>query len=353
MDEKQLEHLELNCPRCRLPGDGKIVRHCLRLDQVFSREQGFVIEGLFLCSNPQCRAVYPILAGVPVILKDLKGWWNAQHHRSSSAPGRSPEIREFFRSLHVSEPDRVAEKTLLGSYMDSHYNDMVRVETPPALSGIGSLLQKTAEAAAPPPPGKVGYAIDLGCSVGRFTFELARFSDLSVGMDLNFAQVAAAAGIQRSRSLCYHRKRGGNVFDPIQAPCPVPQNVLFLVGDALDPPFEADRFDLVASLNLLDSVKLPLVLIGQMDALLKTGGTMLLGSPYTWRADISDPEEWLESEDMDAPQTVRRILEGSLFTQMDLRYQVIRDLPEVPWIMRHEQRHWSLFLVHLLQARKV
>ena len=132
-----------------------------------------------------------------------------------------------------------------------------------------------------------------------------------------------------------------------------PQNVLFLVADTLDPPFRADAFNLVAGLNLVDNVKLPLVLIGQMDALLSKGGTLILGAPYEWRADICEPAEWLENDELDAPEMVRQILEGKMFTRMGLKYEVLQEFFDVPWVLRHHDRHWSYFLVHLINAKKM
>jgi SAM-dependent methyltransferase len=128
---------------------------------------------------------------------------------------------------------------------------------------------------------------------------------------------------------------------------------LFLVADALDPPFSAESFDFVAALNLVDNVHLPLVLLGQMDALLSPGGCLLLGSPYEWRTELADPREWLETEELDAPGMVRRIIEGAIFPQMGLQYEVAEEMAQVPWPLRHHSRHWSLFLVHLIKARKV
>jgi hypothetical protein len=37
---------------------------------------------------------------------------------------------------------------------------------------------------------------------------------------------------------------------------------------------------------------------------------------------------------------------------MGLKYVVLENIAEVPWPMRHHARHYSVFLVHLLKAKK-
>jgi hypothetical protein len=41
-----------------------------------------------------------------------------------------------------------------------------------------------------------------------------------------------------------------------------------------------------------------------------------------------------------------------MIPQMGLKYEVLESIADVPWLMRHHIRHYSVFLVHLLKARK-
>ncbi|MCZ6675813.1 MAG: methyltransferase domain-containing protein [Candidatus Poribacteria bacterium] len=347
MHEGHIEQLPLICPRCRSPE----VQSPLELQQIFKRDGGFILEGFLVCSFQGCQMAYPILAGVPIIVKDVEAWWNAEQSKLSSVACGTPQIRVYFDALSQSEPNRHAEKALLSTYMESHYATHERA--PQGFGGFadsGVFWERVVDIAQPDTRHK--HALDLGCSVGRCTFELARFSELAVGIDLNFDAVSAAAGMQRTGTVSYERRKRGRCFETVQMPYSPPQNALFLVGDALDPPFLAESFDLVAGLNLIDNVSLPLVLIGQMDALLRDGGTLVLSSPYEWRADIAERAEWLENDALDAATMVRNILEGGLFPQMGLKYEILSELLDVPWVLRHHDRYWSLFLVHLIKARK-
>jgi SAM-dependent methyltransferase len=351
--ENLIEGIEFICPGCRHGSDEGIVQASLKLDQVFNKEDDFVLEGFFICSNTDCGCKHPILNGVPIVLKNIKGWWNSEKSNLSAVTSDTPEMREYFAGLSHREPSSHAEKSLNSSYMDLHYGTFGD-STAPFTSWIDpkKFWEKAVGIAKPENDQIYHRSLDLGCSVGRYTFELARFSELSVGIDLKFSTVSEAALFQRTKKLSYERRKHGRCFEKIETAYSPSQNVLFMVADALDPPFRAETFDLVAALNLIDNVKLPLVLIGQMDALLKQGGSLILGSPYEWQTDICEPEEWLETDDMDSPEMLQSILEGNLFPQMALNYEMLEEIFDLPWLLRHHARHFSVFLVHLLKARK-
>ena len=326
----------------------------LELGQVFKREDDFVLEGLFVCSNADCGVTYPVLNGVPIILKDIKGWWDSEKSSLSVVASDTPEMQEYFAGLRPDEPSSHAERCLIGSYMDLHYGTFKESNIPFVSWVDPKQFWEKVVVIAKPEDDQIYYrSLDLGCSVGRYTFELAQFSELAIGIDLKFSAISAAALFQRSKKISYERRKHGRCFEKIETAYSPLQNVLFIVADALDPPFRAETFDLVAALNLIDNVKLPLVLIGQIDALLKKGGSLIMGSPYEWQVDICEPEEWLEATDMDSLEMLQNILEGKLIPQMGLKYEVLENIADVPWLMRHHVRHYSAFLVHLLKAVKI
>ncbi len=73
-----------------------------------------------------------------------------------------------------------------------------------------------------------------------------------------------------------------------------------VLADALDPPFEAHSFGAVVATNLLDSCRDPALLLGQMDALLRPGGTLLVTSPLAWDPGVTPPAAWMQEADVDA-----------------------------------------------------
>ena len=60
-----------------------------------------------------------------------------------------------------------------------------------------------------------GPLLDLGCSVGRVTYELAMAApqELVLGVDLNFTMLRFARSLQKDGLATYPRKRVGVVYD--------------------------------------------------------------------------------------------------------------------------------------------
>lgn len=323
--------------------------------KVYREEGGDLFEALLACADSRCGATYPVMEGVPIVLKNIGSWWRHSKPALASARSIAPGIVDFFEDLEARGAAGIDARSLLGTYMDFHYGEFVDAPRPPAPFSDAvndSYWEKIVGMARPEGGKQYLRSLDLGCSVGRFVFELARFSGLVVGMDLDFEKVSAAAQIRRRRELVFERREHGKAFRRVEGAFDPPQNVLFLVGDTLDPPFPAGSFDLVGALNLLDNVGVPLMLFGQMDALLRDGGTMLLGTPYEWRTEIADPTEWLETETVDAPSFLRRVLEGKELVRTGIRFTVAQEHAEVPWILRGHARRWTLFLSHMIKVRK-
>ncbi len=328
----------------------------LRIRDGGRREKGFLLEGMLECAAPDCGARYPVLEGVPVVLKDVGGWWRGGRTALTEVRSGDAGVRGYFHALDGAGPAALERKAFLGSYMDFHYADLASPrEAPPSRhDALNALYWESAAGLARRAEGERDpLSVDLGCSAGRYTFALAESSGLAVGLDADFGMAAGAARIQRNRKVAYERRERGRRYVSVEAAWDAPQNVLFLVGDALDPPFSAAAIDLVGALNLLDNVGVPLTLLGQMDALLKEGGRMVVGTPFEWRTEIADPSEWLETDRIDGPALVRGILEGSAMEEAGFRYSIEGEIGELPWALRGHSRRSTHFLSYVVAARKL
>lgn len=323
----------------------------LGIGHVFRAEGEEILDATLTCGNGACGASYPVVGGVPIVVRDMPGWWRSQSAAVSAVLSKADALRGYFDALRDEPPEPA--RALLGTYMDFHYGDAR--DAPAALGPAADPRAFWAALLAAAVPGaerKYERVLDLGCSVGRYTFELARVSRLAVGIDTDFSRVYLAEQMRRCQTVSYERKARGRLFEKAAASYATPRNAGFLVADALDPPFRAGCFDLVAALNLVDSVALPLVLLAQMDALLACGGVMILCAPYEWRLEICDRSEWLETEEVPGPVMLRSILEGTMLERAGFSYRVCGECPDVPWVLRNSDRHWSLYLAHLVKAVK-
>jgi len=139
-------------------------------------------------------------------------------------------------------------------------------------------------------------ALDLGCAVGRATFELARACGEVIGVDFSRRFIAAANRLRREGSLAFEVLVEGETSVRAVARVPAgvdPARVGFETGDALDLRPDLGDFDVVLAANLLDRVPRPRGLLQACDRLVRPGGQLILTSPYTWLEEYTPREEWL------------------------------------------------------------
>ena len=139
-------------------------------------------------------------------------------------------------------------------------------------------------------------ALDLGCAVGRSTFELARYCQTSIGIDASRRFIAAAASLQRDGACVYARRDEGDLRAPLTARVPTEidrRRVRFALGDAAMLPLGDDPFDVVLLANLIDRLPEPGRCLEQLSRIIKPGGQLIITSPYTWLEEFTPREHWL------------------------------------------------------------
>jgi SAM-dependent methyltransferase len=343
--------------------DGLAVSH-LGLEDIIQKDGEYILYGFFKCENPECNIKYPIIEGVPCFIIPTEKYWWSELATVLDTLNPPSQIKQHVLKIRTDEPisshshtkgtryPSYGEECLMGCFMDNNYGEFEPNYQPPYQCADYRPYWKTViDTSRPGTENEYGMILDLGCSVGRYTFEMARMSKLVVGLDLRFRSVLEAARFQRHGGVVYNRRVRGLKFEEVSTNFEPPENTLFLAGNAMDPPFISESFDLVAGLNLMDNIKLPRILLGQMNALLRSGGILLLGSPYEWRLDICEPTEWLETEKMDGPEMLRCILDGKVLSEYGFDYTV-ESQEDITWPLRNHDRYWSIFRSNLIKAKK-
>jgi putative 4-mercaptohistidine N1-methyltranferase len=140
-------------------------------------------------------------------------------------------------------------------------------------------------------------ALDLGCAVGRSSFQLARTFDEVIGIDYSSRFIAAAREMQARRAVKVRILREGSLFEEaeLRLPADLPaERVKFETGDACDLRAGLGPFDLVLMANLIDRLAEPKKCLAQLPGLIRPGGWLVLTSPYTWLEDYTPREKWLD-----------------------------------------------------------
>jgi uncharacterized protein YbaR (Trm112 family) len=281
-----------------------------------------VVNGVLRCS--QCRANYPIVGGIAVLLP--------QDH-----------------DLPHGTKSRYEEPEVLSSYLWSHYGDSFSDE------GAASAYSDWAEQFLP----GGGFALDAGCAVGRFTFELSRKCDFAIGLDSSQSLITKARKLLIERQLDFDLKREGHLTE--KRTIKLPQfwdgsKIEFIVADAQALPFHNHVFSFLASLNLLDKLSKPLVHLKEMSrTAARTGVQILVSDPFSWSAEYTKEEDWLGGRDcgtyigrgLDNVQAILEGRSGGLSSPWMVEHR-----GAVWWKIRNHDNHFELIQSRFIKARR-
>ena len=182
---------------------------------------------------------------------------------------------------------------LVSEYLLFHYGK--REDILPWQPGPSKALDFPARIVRHFSPEAVGRSLDLGCAVGRSSFELSRSSAEVVGIDYSHAFIAAAQKIQKERHARISRLEEAAVTTDLDVFLPEdvhPERIVFEQGDALNLRADLGDFDRVMAANLLCRVADPTVLAVKLPDLVRPGGELVLTTPCTWLEDFTPPGNW-------------------------------------------------------------
>jgi len=186
-------------------------------------------------------------------------------------------------------------------------------------------------------------ALDLGCAVGRSTFELARFCEEVVGIDYSARFIEAAQALQADGALAYRRADEGRLGTECRAVAPPGierARVRFETGDAMDLRGDLGSFDAVLMANLIDRLWTPRLCLARLPSLVKTGGQLILTSPYTWLEEFTPLAHWLGGFERDGKAVAT--LDG-LRAALEPHFEFVA-AKDLPFLIREHARkfQWSV-----------
>jgi len=190
-------------------------------------------------------------------------------------------------------------------------------------------------------------ALDLGCAVGRSSFELGRHFDAVTGIDFSGRFIAAAKRMKDKRAVTVCVPRESSATDELRLELPEDlrtEHVQFEQGDACALRGDTGTFDLVLMANLIDRLPDPAKCLARLPGLIPSGGWLVITSPYTWLEEYTPCGKWLDG---DGRGTLSALTER-LAPAFDLRH--VFDLPFL--IREHLRKYqWSVAEASVWQRR--
>lgn len=141
-----------------------------------------------------------------------------------------------------------------------------------------------------------GRALDIGCAVGRSTFELSRWCDEVVGIDKSALFIDTARRLKSGEAITYRLVSEGVAKTVRTASLPPgarPERTQFVCADALALLPSLGLFDSVLVANLVCRLPDPRAFLVCLPSLVRSGGRLLLTTPCSWREEYTAPEKWL------------------------------------------------------------
>lgn len=193
--------------------------------------------------------------------------------------------------------------------------------------------------------GSQARALDLGCAVGRSSFELARYCKEVIGIDFSGSFIRAALEIRKHGQIHFDRMEEGMLTSRCAASVPPDidrTRVHFEIGDALKLRATLGDFDVVLAANLLCRLEDPIQLVLKFSRLVRPGGQLILVSPYSWSKDFTPPAKWLGGYEQNGRKyetfvTVNKFLEPD--------FELLRTR-ELPFLIREHVRKYQWNVSH-------
>lgn len=210
--------------------------------------------------------------------------------------------RHFFQHAgfrYVESPNHITvtdfdyeSDTQVSQYSEFHYGE--------EYFGVPNFARTSAEHCLKYAQGRAtNKALDLGCAVGRSSFELARKFLHVDAIDFSARFIKTAFAMQERGEIRYHLIDEGELTSFKSRKLKnlglsdYAKRVHFAQGDACNLKSQYSGYDLIFMGNLLDRVYSPRKLLKDVQSRLNKGGILVVASPFTWLTEYTERDEWL------------------------------------------------------------
>lgn len=200
-------------------------------------------------------------------------------------------------------------------------------------------------------------ALDLGCSVGRTSFELARWFEHVDGIDFSARFISVAAQLQEQGKIRYRVPTEGELGDYLTTDLADiglddtdVSRIRFTQGDACNLKDLYNDYDLVFAGNLIDRLNNPALFLGMIHQRMRPGGILVITSPYTWLETYTPKENWLggireNGEALDTYTGLQRALGG--------QFEEMAPPVDVPFVIRETARKYQHSVAQCTMWKKI
>ncbi|MBR9857222.1 MAG: 5-histidylcysteine sulfoxide synthase [Gammaproteobacteria bacterium] len=194
-----------------------------------------------------------------------------------------------------------------------------------------------------------GKALDLGCSVGRASFELARHFEQVDGIDFSARFIQHGFQLKESGQTRFAIPTEGELVEFKETSLEelgyagLADKIDFVQGDACNLKPRFTGYDLIFCGNLIDRLYDPALFLTQVHERLNAGGYLVLTSPYTWLEDYTPKAKWLGGIKVNGENFTT--LDG-LKAALQERFELVGQ-QDIPFVIRETRRKFQHTLAEM------
>ncbi|KAL3922444.1 MAG: hypothetical protein SGARI_006451 [Bacillariaceae sp.] len=207
-------------------------------------------------------------------------------------------------------------------------------------------------------------ALDMGCSVGGSSFELAKSFDHVDAFDFSGSFVNAAQKMQSGEpNMTFKIPVEAELYEEVRAtlePGVTPQianKVNFFTGDAcklseMATEGKISTYDGIVMANLLCRLPDPTLCLNSLNGVMNTGGVVVMVTPFSWLTEFTPRGKWLggfydpvSKEPIRSKDVLQRVMENNGFEKVHEE--------EMPLMIREHARKYQYIVSEATGWRKV
>jgi len=200
-------------------------------------------------------------------------------------------IARLGSKMSITTPHYYKKDEIISQYCEFHYGD--------EYFGVSNFLKKVADITNKYTLNTTSV-LDIGCSVGRASFELAKTFDKVVGIDFSARFINVAQAFKENGVLRYEKKIEGDITELKEVTLKDLNlhnidlsKTEFWQGDACNLKPHFANYDAIIAINLLDRLYDPELFLNDIAKRLNKDGIFIVGSPFTWSSEYVQKEKWL------------------------------------------------------------
>ena len=189
--------------------------------------------------------------------------------------------------------------------------------------------------------------LEVGCSVGRASFELAKHFDKVTGLDFSARFIQVANQIKETGSVLYSIPAEGEIMEFKEKTLndfnlnKVADKCQFLQQDACNLKPHFTGYDMVVASNLIERLYEPSKFLNTIHERINDNGLLMIVSDYSWKEAHTEKSNWLGGyKDEKTGENVTS-LEG-LHTLLDEHFECVTPSISLPSVLRVTGRTFTI-----------